>query len=192
MSEPESEPQSETQPQRMEFTDPEKRFLENMWVGFKAPPEIDMHKVAAQMNMNHRSCGNIWGKLKKKIAHNIAIDAPGSPAAASSSTPTAATKTSPTKRKRAGAAQDGDEEAGTASPTKKPRAPRAPRGTDSKARGGATARGKGKGKAALSEAKAEDDEEESPDATPKKEESDQEETEAKVDATEAAEVAGEV
>lgn len=31
---------SDSEKKPLEFTDPEKRFLENMWVGFKAPPEV--------------------------------------------------------------------------------------------------------------------------------------------------------
>ncbi|KAM7199036.1 hypothetical protein V8F33_004773 [Rhypophila sp. PSN 637] len=69
----------------MEFTGPERRFLEAMWAGFKTIPELDMVKVGAQMDMNPRSCANLWGQIKKKIMHNAAC--PTTPAGNSPATP---------------------------------------------------------------------------------------------------------
>ncbi|KAK4215060.1 hypothetical protein QBC37DRAFT_372364 [Rhypophila decipiens] len=104
----------------MEFTGPERRFLEAMWAGFKTIPELDMTKVGAQMDMNPRSCANLWGQIKKKIMHNAAC--PAGPVGNSPATPA--------KRKRG---KKDDEGSPAAKAPKTPKTPKTPGGRGKRA-----------------------------------------------------------
>lgn len=50
--------------QLMEFSDPEKRFLENMWIGFKAPPEVTL---SPRTSLFLSSAPHQWTQVRNKV-----------------------------------------------------------------------------------------------------------------------------
>ncbi|KAM7184059.1 hypothetical protein V8F33_013209 [Rhypophila sp. PSN 637] len=127
----------------MEFTGPERRFLEAMWAGFKTIPELDMHKVGAQMNMNHRSCANLWGQIKKKIIHNA--NCPTTPSGNNSEAGGSAAGTPAPKRKRATKKNDDANDDGSPA-AKTPKTPRGRGKMVTDAEGNATPAASNKGR----------------------------------------------
>ncbi|KAI0129946.1 hypothetical protein BJ170DRAFT_293047 [Xylariales sp. AK1849] len=112
-----------------DLTERELTVLSSAWKCFKNEPELDLPKLAGLTGYtNVRSCANVMGVIKKKLAAIAAAETEGDDGAADGAATTPAKsaakpkKTPASRKRKANVAADGENGEPSPTPSKKPRA----------------------------------------------------------------------